>query len=61
MGVTYLDEEPVALLPDISDALGQKHDLVAALIAQYHSVLEQAIKQALQLVWYAKESIPQDP
>ena len=49
-GETYLDEEPVVLLPEILDAGGQKHSLVAAYTVQYRSLLEQAIKLTLPLV-----------
>jgi hypothetical protein len=56
-----LDEELVVLLQLVLDAVGQKHSLAAALIVQYHSLLEQAIKPTLLLVSYAKESMAQDP
>ena len=57
---TYLDEEPVVLLPEVLDAVAQKRGSIAALSTQYHSALEQAIKPILPLVSYAKE-IPQHP
>ena len=61
MGLIYLDEEPVVLLPEILDAGGQKYSLAAAITVQYQSLLEQPIKLILLLVSYAKELIPQNP
>lgn len=58
--VMCLDEEAVALLPEMLDVLVQKLSLVAVLTIQYHSILVQAIKLTLRLVSYAKD-IPQHP
>ena len=55
-----MDEEPIALLPEIFNVVGQKHGSVVALTVQYHSVLVQAISGIFLLVSFAK-AIPCHP